>query len=52
MSLFQVCFFPAELVLSNLSNKSTSWGSRGKLPRKIFENLHAVMAVLVLFEQF
>ena len=22
------------------------------LPRKIFENLHAVMAILVLFEQF
>ena len=27
-------------------------GSGGMLPRKIFENLHAVMAILVLFEQF
>ena len=27
-------------------------GSGGMLSRKIFENLHAVMAILVLFEQF
>ena len=25
---------------------------RGHAPRKMFENLHAVMAILVLFEQF
>ena len=25
---------------------------QGTLPRKIFENLHNVMAILVLFEQF
>ena len=27
-------------------------GSGGMLPRKIFENLHAVMAIFVLFEHF
>ena len=26
-------------------------GSRGMLPRKIFANLHTVVAILVLFEQ-
>ena len=46
------CFFLAELVLSNLSNKDDFRGSEGMLPRKIFENLHTEMAVLVLFEQF
>ena len=45
-------FFPAELVLSNLSIKNDSEGSGGMLPRKIFESLHTVMAVLVLFGQF
>ena len=30
----------------------TLGGSGGMLPRKIFENLHTVMAILVLFEQF
>ena len=28
------------------------WGSGGMLPWKIFENLDAVMAILVLLEQF
>ena len=50
--LFQAYFFPAELILSNLSTKNDSRGLQGMLPRKIFENLHTVMAILVLFEQF
>ena len=32
--------------------KTTVGGSVGMLPRKFFENLHTVMAILVLFEQF
>ena len=36
----------------SLSNKNESRGSGGMLPRKIFENLHTAMAILVLFEQF
>ena len=51
-SLFQAYFFLAELISSYLSNKNDSRESGGKLPRKIFENLRTVMAILVLFEQF
>ena len=51
-SLFPAFFFPNKLILSNLSNKNDSRGSAGMLPQKSFENLHTVMAVLVLFEQF
>ena len=47
-----IVFFPAELSSSNLSNKNDSRGVRGHVPLKIFENLHTVMAILVLFEQF
>ena len=32
--------------------KKTLGGSGGMLPRKIFENLHTVVAILALFEQF
>ena len=32
--------------------KKSSWGSGGMLPRKIFQNLHAVTAIFVLFNQF
>ena len=32
--------------------KKTLGGSGGMLPRKIFENLHTLMAILALFEQF
>ena len=38
MSLFQAYFFPAELILSNLSTKNDSRGSGGMLRRKNFEN--------------
>ena len=41
--------FPAELFLSNLSAKNDSRGVRGHAP---LENLHTIMAILVLFEQF
>ena len=43
-------YFPAELFLSNLSAKNYSRGSGGMLPRKIFENLHSAMTILVRFE--
>ena len=32
-----VVFFPAELILSNLSNKNNSRGDRGHAPPKIFQ---------------
>ena len=49
---FKRSFFLAELILSNLSNKNNFREFGGMLPRKRFENLHTVMATLVLFEQF
>ena len=48
-SLFQAQFFQGRVILSNLSNKN-DFG--GMLPRKFFENLHTVMVILALFEQF
>ena len=50
-SLFSSVFFPAELILSDLSAKNDSRRSGGMLPRKIFENLHAAITISVLFEQ-
>ena len=41
--------FPGRIILKHIENEK---GSRGMLPRKIFENLHTVEAILVLFEQF
>ena len=49
---FKHSFFPAESSLSNLGNKNDSRGVRGHASLKIFENLHTVMAILVLFAQF
>ena len=51
-SISQEQIFSAKLILSNLSTKNDSIGeSGGMLPRKIFENLHTVMAILALFKQ-
>ena len=44
--------YSAELFLSILRIKKALGGSGGMLPRKIFENLHTVVAILVLLEQF
>ena len=45
--------FPAELICSKLKNKNMALGKYGSmLPRKIFENLDTVMAILVFFEQY
>ena len=49
---FKRSFSLEELTLSNLSNKNDFRGSGGMLHRKIFENLHTVMVILALFEQF
>ena len=51
-SLFQAQSFPGRVILNNLSNKNDFKGSGGMLPREIFENLHIVMVILALFEQF
>ena len=51
--LFKRSIFSVELIGSKLRNKNMALGgSRVMLPRKFFENLDTVMAVLVLFEQF
>ena len=49
---FQTFFFSGRIVLKNIDNKKGSRGSGGMFPRKIFENLHTVVAILALFEQF
>ena len=49
LSLFRAQFFSADLILSNLSTENASRESGDMLPRKNFENLHTVMAILVLF---
>ena len=51
LSIFQAYFSPAELILSNLSNKTTLERSGGMVSRKMFENVHTGMAILVLFEK-
>ena len=43
--------FSINLILSNLSNKNDCREVRGHAPPENFENLHTVMAILVLFEQ-
>ena len=52
-SFFKRSFF-RQINLSNLSSvtKPTLGEFDGMLPRKIFENLHTAMAILVLFELF
>ena len=45
---FQAYFFRKNY----FENKKDSRGSRGVLPRSFLENLHTVVAILVLFEQF
>ena len=47
---FSSVFFPAEFTLSNLSTKNDSRGVQGHA--EPFENLHTVMVILVLIEQF
>ena len=49
---FQAQFFSAELILSNLRTKIDSRGSGGMMPQKIFENLHTVMVILLLFKLY
>ena len=40
------------IILKHNENEKGPRGVRGDVPRKIFENLHTVVAILVLFEQF
>ena len=44
--------FSGSIILKHIKNEKSSGGSGSMLPRKIFENLHTVVAILVLFEQF
>ena len=47
---FSSVFFPAELILSNLSTKNDSRGVQWHA--EPFENLHSVTVILMLIEQF
>ena len=44
--------FPGRFILKHIKNKIGSWGVQGHAPRKIIENLRAVLAILVLLKQF
>ena len=46
--IFSSLFFSGKIILKLTENKKGSRGSESKLPRKIFENLHIVVAILVL----
>ena len=46
---FKRSFF-LQIILKYIGNEKDSRGSGGMLPRKIFKNLHSVVAILVLFE--
>ena len=48
--IFQAHFFDRTNLKLIVKQKKALRGSGGMLPRKNFENLHAVMAILVLFE--
>ena len=47
---FLSVFFPAKLILSNLSTNNDSRGVQGHA--EPFEHLHSVLVILVLIEQF
>ena len=49
---FSSVVFLTDLILRILSNKNDSGGCGAMLLRKIFENLHAAIAILVFVEQF
>ena len=48
--IFQVHFFDRTNLKLIVKQKKALGGSGGMLPQKIFENLHTVMTILVLFE--
>ena len=51
LTYFQTHFFRKNYFKA-FKNIKGRGASEGVLPRKIFKNLHAVVAILVLFEQF
>ena len=51
-AIFPGAFFLGRIILKYIKNKKALEGSGGMLPRKIIENLHAIVAILALFEQF
>ena len=46
--IFSSVVFSGKIILKHVENEKDSRGSGGMLPRKIFENLHIVVAILVL----
>ena len=51
-AIFSSVFFSSTIILKYIKNEKRSRGVRGHAPRKFFENLHTVVAILALFEQF
>ena len=52
-AIFSSAFiFSGKNILKYIQNKKDSREPRGMLSRKIFKNLHTMMAILALFEQF
>ena len=51
-NIFLRVVFSDRIILKHIENKKDSRGYEGMPPRKMFENLHTVKTVLVLFEQF
>ena len=45
-------FFSDKVVLKHIEYEKSFRGVRGHALRKIFKNLHTIVAILVLFEQF
>ena len=52
IAIFSNVFFSGKIILKHIENKKGSRGSGGMLPRKFFENLQTVVAILVVLEQF
>ena len=50
-AIFSSVFFSGRITSKNIDNKKALGGSGGMFPRKFFENLHTVVAILALFEQ-
>ena len=48
--IFSSAVFLDRIILKHIENKKGFMGSGGMLSRKMFENLHTVLAILLLFE--
>ena len=49
---FQAFCFSGKIILKHVENEKGFRGVRGHAPPENFENLHTIVAILALFEQF